>query len=480
MKKIFIFSVIFILILVICLIPELRGGSNPAAEITELSIGYLTESTYNNGDYAETSITENPSSTDREPQYMVIDCRIKTLVNSSEAQSLKLEVRALTDFAATVTLQEAPTGKFELVEGEDGSMKFDLFYTIAANKNDEKTVRTILKLIPNVGGDTYVTISVSGDDQTEITGKTYESQKILFGTSNFKFARNQDGTYRVSLIGTYSGEEIVFPSAYNGKPVTGIASGELSDSGKLKSIVIPDSVTSIGDSAFSGYVALTDIAIPAGVTHIGDRAFQDCGSLTDIVIPDGVTGIGDWAFYGCRSLTDMIIPGGVTHIGDYVFEDCSSLTSIVIPGGVTHIGDYAFRDCISLTGIAIPESVTSIGDYAFENCDSLTDIVIPGGVASMGNGAIRYCSRLTNVTISNGVTNIGWSAFSLCSSLKSVVIPAGVTVIDDYAFENCSSLTSITYGGTKAQWNAISFGADWNKGTGNYTVICTDGAISKN
>ena len=91
-------------------------------------------------------------------------------------------------------------------------------------------------------------------------------------------------------------------------------------------------------------------------------------------------------------------------------------------------------------------------------------------MTSIGEWAFLGCSSLTS---------IGNSAFYECSSLTSITIPDGVTSIGDLAFEGCSSLTSITYGGTKAQWEAISFGSDWNYGTGNYTVTCTDGTLSK-
>ena len=248
----------------------------------------------------------------------------------------------------------------------------------------------------------------------------------------------------------------------------------------LRTITLPDSVTSIGDYAFSGCSSLTSITIPKGVTSIGYWAFECCTSLTSITIPDSVTSIGDSAFYGCTSLTGIwvgkcnpnysndengvlynkektrliqcpgglsgtyAIPDSVTSIRNWAFYGCSSLTSITLPDSVTSIGRCAFYGCSGLTSITLPDSVTSIGDSAFYGCLSLTSITIPNGVTSIGYRAFSGCSSLTSITIPNSVTSIGNSAFYGCNSLTSITIPEGVTSIGGDAFRYCTSLTSIT------------------------------------
>ena len=212
----------------------------------------------------------------------------------------------------------------------------------------------------------------------------------------------------------------------------------------IKSVIIGNGVTSIGDYVFEGCENLTSVTIPNTVISIGDDAFDCCTSLTNVTIPDRVTSIGNEAFYYCKSLTSVTIPDSVTSIGSYAFCGCKSLTSVSIGNGVTNIYSFAFVDCTSLTSVTIPDSVTSIGDYAFDGCTSLAGVTVGNGVTSIGSGAFIGCESLTSVTIPDSVTSIGSYAFDGCTSLTSITIPDSVTSIGDRAFYNCTSLTSVT------------------------------------
>ena len=215
---------------------------------------------------------------------------------------------------------------------------------------------------------------------------------------------------------------------------------------EITSLIIPNSVSSIGDYAFRDCSSLTSVTIPNSVTSIRNYAFQNCSGLISITIGSGVTSIGNHAFQYCSVLTSVTIPHSVTSIGFRAFCGCSGLTSITIPNSVTSIGDEAFSRCSGLTSITIPNSVTSIGSSAFSSCSGLTSVTIPNSVTSIGNSAFSSCSGLTSVTIPNSVTSIRGDAFWNCSGLTSVTIPNSVTSIGERAFYNCSGLTSVTIG----------------------------------
>ena len=240
-------------------------------------------------------------------------------------------------------------------------------------------------------------------------------------------------------------------------------------------IIIPSSVTSIGERAFSWCSSLRELVLPSSVTSIGNRAFSVCSSLRKLVIPSSVTSIGDLAFNGCESLRELVLPSSVTSIGNSAFKDCKSLRKLVIPSSVTSIEECAFCGCESLRKLAIPSSVTSIGNFAFDGCDSLCELVIPSSVTSIGNRAFSACSSLRELVLPSSVTRIGDGAFNDCPSLllnirnskfrlidnsiivdtdkrvvlsclnnkDNIIIPSSVTSIEDYAFWWCSSLREL-------------------------------------
>ncbi len=158
----------------------------------------------------------------------------------------------------------------------------------------------------------------------------------------------------------------------------------------LTNISIPDSVTTIGKGAFS-YCGLKNINVAADNKYYTDidgnlynkektTIIQYAIGKTNssFVIPDSVMTIGDSAFAYCDSLTSISIPNSVTTIGDSTFGGCQSLTSISIPNSVTTIGYWAFSGCQSLKSISIPNSVTTIGYWAFYYCSNLKNVYYAG------------------------------------------------------------------------------------------------------
>ena len=324
------------------------------------------------------------------------------------------------------------------------------------------------------------------------------------------FNLNKDGeSYSVVKYENFIDGDLVIPDTYNGLPVTSISPHCFEDTGLefapvgLNTLVIPDSITSIGDRAFYG-ASVNRIVFSEGVTHIGKDAFYNANInavcitdmtkwfnidfenyaanplhcavelylndelVTELVIPDGIKKIPD----GCLSspeITSVVIPDSVTEIGAYAFSGCTGLTSINIPDSVTDIGDFAFSRCTNLDSVIIPDSVNKIGNSAFNSCKSLNTIVIPDSVTSIGryafegtgyysntynwnkqvlyigNHLIKADPNLTGAyEIKEGTKTISDYAFHNITTLATITMPDGLTTIGKSAFGGCKGLLSFT------------------------------------
>lgn len=169
----------------------------------------------------------------------------------------------------------------------------------------------------------------------------------------------------------------------------------------IKTIVINEGVTSIGNFVFSSFKGLTGITIPASVTSIGEYAFSWCSSLEEVTILGSMTSIGFRAFNYCSSLEEVTMLGSVTSIEGQAFVNCSSLEKVTIPAGVVSIGWRAFEDCSSLEEITIPASVMNIETRAFSDCSSLTTVTMLGetpptvGTSAFTNFVFEDCKFVT-------------------------------------------------------------------------------------
>ena len=386
-------------------------------------------------------------------------------------------------------------------------------------KSDDEIVDsiTIPYGVTSIGDEVFA--HCTGLKKVTIPGSVKSIGERAFSDCHISTEESEDGTERgLEKVVIENGTETIGKEAFNGCK-------------KLNDIILPDSVTSIGENAFQ-YTGLyyewfdgnedvlyinnhlisvyqgtaNECNIKSGTKTIADSAFFACGSLPGITIPDSVTSIGNRAFKDCNSLKSITIPKRVTTIGNCAFYTCYDLQSIevdsgnpeycsengvlynkekteiirfpkektevsfAIPKSVTKIADGAFEYCKNLTNVTIPNDMTSIGNNAFESCSGLTNITIPKSVTSIGDRAFSECSKLTSIIIPDGVLRIGESSFFKCSSLKDITIPNSVLIIDTDAFKDCMKLKQVYYIGSEDDWN--------NEVIGNGKYVLTNVGIT--
>ncbi len=301
----------------------------------------------------------------------------------------------------------------------------------------------------------------------------------------------------------------------------------------MSNVVIPDSVVSIGDTAFSECNNITHLQLPQGLASVGKNAFRECSKLEEVIIPDSVTDIGQGAFSQCLKLvsiivdknnpryksdgnclidkstktlilgsSDGVIPddGSVKVIGDNAFAYCN-IQSAVIPDSVIEIGYNAFANCKNLTDVILGRNLTVINRESFSCCCNLTDITVLSKHLSLVDECTFYncgslkkvavpttistlkrsvfnSTGLTDIMIPRNVTVIEDGVFFNCAELRSAQIPASVRSIGHAVFSGCVNLSQIKYDGTIAQWRSIKFSKHgWYYDIPAKYVICRDGKI---
>lgn len=259
----------------------------------------------------------------------------------------------------------------------------------------------------------------------------------------------------------------------------------------IKTVVISENITRIGDYAFQNNSSIEKIEIAGSVNSIGERAFYDCDGIQEVNIHEGVVEICKDAFQTCDNLPQITIPGSVKIIGDSAFAVCKELTEVVLSEGVSQLGVHAFAFCPKLPSITIPASVTSMGSGAFAGCSMLNEITVskenehyyvnnqgilfgvepatlllapksfsgsytvPDHIMSIGEYAFSACN-LTNIIFPEGLLSIEAAAFSGCP-LTSITIPDSVLTLGDHAFST-TKLERLTLGksleiiGSEAFW----------------------------
>ena len=324
----------------------------------------------------------------------------------------------------------------------------------------------------------------------KITVPQYIVSSERAATDMFAYCRSKIKTVEFSGVITYIG-----PRAFDGftgldnlnsktvlipNTVTSIGSYAFRNCSSVKGISIPDGIVSIGEYAFYNNSSATNITLGKGVQSIANDAFRNCTSLPNIILREGIKSIGHRAFRDCTNLTEVYLPSTLTYISQYsdsdaTFYNCNKIEKITVPqyivsseraatdmfaysrnsiktvefsGVITYIGARAFDgftglDNLSSTTVLIPETVTSIGAYAFRNCSSVSSITIPDSIISIGEYAFYNNSSATNVTFGKGLQSIANDAFRNCTKLSKIILGEGVTSISHRAFRDCIALTEV-------------------------------------
>jgi len=211
------------------------------------------------------------------------------------------------------------------------------------------------------------------------------------------------------------------------------------------------------------YGMVNDLAIPEMIDdkiliRIGEGTFNCNTNLNSVIVPSSVTDVGQYAFYDCSNLEEVMLPNGLVNVGQFAFGECWNLRNIILPNSVMGIGDSAFSDCISLSKIRIPDNINSISNGTFFGCINLCEIILPDSLSRIENDAFSSCSSLTDVVLPNSLIYIGDRAFGGCSNLSRIEISKDVTFIGDNAFGSCPNLVIYTTSGSYAETYANEHG----------------------
>lgn len=272
----------------------------------------------------------------------------------------------------------------------------------------------------------------------------------------------------MSVIGyDNSSENVEIPAEIDGIPVTRVEAHAFSGNRDITSLIIPDSVTSVGTSAFYDCRNLVDITFSENLDQIGELAFANTAWLTNkraenplvivnnilidgmfctgkVVIPDGVVAINYNAFIGCSRVTEFTIPDSVRYIAPGAFEQCSGITEITIPNGLKEIYAYSFYGCTNLETVNIPKSVTFFGGEAFEGTPWLDNKRAEDPLVIVNNSVIdgRMCTGA--VEIPEGVVSLGEWAFLENENITSLTLPASLYDTGIFSLSRCANLEEIT------------------------------------
>ncbi len=205
-------------------------------------------------------------------------------------------------------------------------------------------------------------------------------------------------------------------------------------------ITFPETLKEFGEEACVR-ANIKSVDIPESVTTLGASTFYQCKNLETITGLEGAEKIGNYAFYGCESATSDLLLTSATSIGNSAFQGCKALTNVSFPN-VTTIGASAFAGCSALSGKVDLAKATEIGQRAFEGCNIESIKLLK--VTSIPWGLVKDCKMLKSVVLNKNVTSIAKDIFSGCTALESIDFGGACVTLESYMFKGYKNLKSVT------------------------------------
>lgn len=385
-------------------------------------------------------------------------------------------------------------------------------YLINFNGEEKRTTKNYVNLPVVNDSVTYVLKVKAVGNNTEYIDSDWSeyTYEYVIYSNDFFYTWLSNDTYEVKATKNFNAGasgRVLIPDTFDGLPVSKIADEGFKEISSIKSVVIPNGITHIGEGAFANCNNLVSLTLADTITHIENGAFSGCDKLEEINFPksftdfkyldgrafrstawyvnqpDGFVLIGEEVLYGYKgevagdgkvttfpegikfiashafastNVTEVILPDGITLLGGYTFQLCSNLQRVVLPSNITVIPESMFGMAINLMDVVMPEGLVEISKEAFFACNNANKFKYPSTLRILGEGVFGTAS-FEEFEVPYGVTTIKDGAFQYCTKLKNIAIPTTVTSIGANMFhEKESALEGVYYSGTESDWNKIS------------------------
>ena len=414
----------------------------------------------------------------------------------SPAQSIQYAITSLN--APSMTLTSAASGQPVISWTKvNGAAQYEVYRSATGKANSFSIIRRTSAL-------TYTDVSAAA-------GTTYYYQvRAINGSVKSAFCPAQSIQYAVASL---NAPTMTLTSAASGQPVVswtkvnGAAQYEVyrSTNGKNFSIVRRTAALSYTDTsaaagttyyyqvrAINGSVK-SDFCAAQSISLTVSEYAGECGSratwrLTDdgVLTISGKDGIYEYGWYGeddvyhpapwaeegMPAVKKLVVNSGITYIGSSTFEGLDQLTSVSLPDTMEYIGWGAFSDCASLTSIVVPEGIKVLYANTFARCTSLRSVKLPSTLEWINDCIFSGCTSLQDIVLPEGIDYIPWRMFDGCTSLRSVTIPGSIMSVSNDAFSGCTALTSVIFGGSRTDWENMTFNTG-NDALRRVTPTCT-------